>query len=298
VSDPRRLRIHAIYAVLDDVELFRASVRSIYDHVDRITVITTHDRDWMANARPANPLVATVLCRDLDPDRKIDLIVTSETNEARARNRAMDYAAPRRKSLAVERQSVVDHDYEPPDYFLIIDADEIYEAADFERLVVHVAEERRPCYRVACVRYFRRWNYRVEGYEWAFAFVRADWRIEHIRGRKASFPRRAAARVPGMPAGLRARLRGFEDIPAEVGVFHHGSYVGPRARIAAKLAAWGHAADVAPNWMEEVYDPWTTASRDFNPVYRDLFPSATEVPIDELPPEIADWSWSPEYLDR
>ena len=42
---PVPLRVHAIYAVLDEVPLFRASVASIYPYVSGITVITAHDRD-------------------------------------------------------------------------------------------------------------------------------------------------------------------------------------------------------------------------------------------------------------
>jgi hypothetical protein len=294
----RPLRIHAIYAVLDDAELFSASLRSIYDHVDRITVTTTHDRDWHGVARGPSAITAAVLSRELDPERKIDLIVTSETNEARARNRAMDHAAPRPASRRVRREHELDAELVPPDYFLIIDADEIYEAEHLERLKAYVATERRALYRVACKRYFKRWNYRVAGHEWAVCFVRSDTRLPYLRMRKVALPRRVLAKVPGMPARAIAALRGFVDIPVEVGVFHHGSYVGPRSRIAAKLGAWGHASEVVPNWMEEVYDPWTPEAHDFNPVYRGLFPSATQLAVDELPPEIVDWRWSSDYLDR
>ena len=133
------LRIHTIYTVLDDVPLFHASVASIYEHVDRITVITTHDRDWLGRHREPSALVTTILGRDLDPERKIDLIVSSETNKDVARNRAMDYASPRPASLRVRNQNASDAPYDPPDYFLIIDADEIYEAADFQRIVGYIA---------------------------------------------------------------------------------------------------------------------------------------------------------------
>jgi hypothetical protein len=292
------LRVHAIYAALDDVALFRASVASIYDHVDRITVITTHDRDWKGQPREPSALVSTILGRDLDPLRKIDLVVSSETSEARSRNRAMDYAAPRSASLRVKREHDGDPSYQVPDYFLIIDADEIYEGDDFERIVGYVARHRRPIYRVPCVRYFKRWNYRVEGYEWAISFVRSDQRLPYLRTRRAALPRRLVARIPGVPRTFRERLRGFVDIPPEIGVFHHGSYVGPRARIEAKLVGWGHAADVTPRWMETVYDPWTTDARDFNPVFRGLFPSAVEVDVASLPIEIASQPWPAEYLER
>src|SRR5262249_9241859 len=106
----RALRVQAIYGVLDDVPLFAASVASIYPYVSGITVITSHDRDWMGRDREPSPLVATILSRELDPDRKIELIVANETNEARTRNRAMDFAAPPRASIRVRRQSDYDRD--------------------------------------------------------------------------------------------------------------------------------------------------------------------------------------------
>ncbi|HXY93221.1 MAG TPA: hypothetical protein VEP49_12140 [Acidimicrobiia bacterium] len=292
------LRVHAIYAVLDEVPLFRASVASIYPYVSGITVITAHDRDWLGERREPGRLVSTILGRHLDPERKIDLIVTNEINEARARNRAMDYAAPRSRSVRVVRQHDRDPGFEPPDYFLIIDADEIYEGVAMERLIAYVARDRRRVYRVPCVRYFKRWNYRIEGYEWAFAFVRADWRIQHIRGRRANIVRRGAAHIPGMPAAAAARLRGFVDIPADVGVFHHGSYVGPRERIAAKLGSFGHQHQVPDGWLTDVYDPWTPDARDFNPAFPDLFPSAERLDVEALPAEIVDRAWPSDYLER
>lgn len=294
-SEP--LRVHALYVALDEPALFRASVASIYDHVDRITVITTHDRDWHGHPREPTAITAMVLGRDLDPDRKIDLIVSSETNEARARNRAMDYSAPRGASLRVRRQHDRDATYVPPDYFLVVDCDEIYRADDLERLKAYVADSRRPLYRVPCVRYFKRWNFRIEGFEWAVTFVRADQRLPYLRMRKPNLARRALARVPGMPRAARDRLLGFVDIPPEVGVFHHGSYVGPRHRIEQKLGSFGHAHEVVPGWLDHVYDPWTPAARDFNPAVPERFPAAGEIAVHELPPEISAFPWPDDYLE-
>ena len=64
------LRIHAVYVVLDEVALFRASLASIYSSVARITVITAHDRDWARRERPASGIVATVLDRDAIPSAR------------------------------------------------------------------------------------------------------------------------------------------------------------------------------------------------------------------------------------
>ena len=247
----RPLRFHAIYVALDDVELFRASVASIYQHVDGITVITTHDRDWMGTARPPTGIAATVLGRELDPDRKIDLIVCAETNEARARNRAMDYAAPRARSWRVRRQHDRDLPMEVPDYFLIVDADEIYEAAALERLKRYVAATGKRFYRVPCIRYFKRWNYRVDGFEWAVSIVRSDCRLPYLRMRKIAKWRRAIARLPLAPAWCADAFRGYVDVPASVGSFHHGSYVGPRRRIEEKLDSFGHASEIPDGWLEQ-----------------------------------------------
>jgi|1186.fasta_scaffold04329_2 hypothetical protein len=297
MSDASSLRLHAIYVALDELALFRASLESVYDHVDRITVITSHDRDWRREQRDPSAITAEILGRDLDPDRKIDLIVTSETNEARARNRAMDYAAPSPASNRVRRQHDRDHALQAPDYFLIVDADEVYEAGDLERMKGYVAAGRRPLYRVACRRYFKRWNYRIDGFEWLMAFVRVDQRLPYLRMRKASFARRALSRIPGLPATARGGLLGYHDIPAAIGVFHHGTYVGPRSRIEAKLESFGHRDEIAEHWLEAVYDSWTVASRDFNPAYPESFARARRVDGAALPIEITRQRWPPEYLD-
>jgi hypothetical protein len=297
VSGSAPLRLHAIYVALDELPLFRASLASIYDHVDRITVVTTHDCDWRGERRDPSAITADILGRDQDPERKVDLIVTSESNEARARNRAMDYAAPRASSLGVRRQHDRDEAYVAPDYFLIVDADEIYTADDLERLKGYVAAGRHPLYRVACRRYFKRWNYQVDGHEWAISFVRADRRLPYLRLHKVGLPRRALARVPRIPAAAKGALLGYHDIPAEIGVFHHGSYVGPRDRIAAKLESFGHRDEVSAHWMDDVYDAWTVKSRNFNPAYPEMFASATEIRRELLPDEIAARDWPPEYLD-
>ncbi|HEY7107535.1 MAG TPA: hypothetical protein VH986_14100 [Acidimicrobiia bacterium] len=295
---PGSLRLHAIYAVLDDVRLFQASLASIYPFVESITVVTTHDRDWKRVERMPSEIPAVILSRDLDPDRKIDLIVTNETNEARTRNRVMDFAAPRAHSLEVKPQHRGDHALQVPDYFLIVDADEIYEEGAIDRIKGYVARDRLPLYRVPCVRYFKRWNYRIEGFEWAVSLVRADQRLPYLRQRTQPLLRRVASRVPGLPASWRDRMRGFADVPPAVGMFHHGSYVGPRSRIAAKVRSFGHADEVAASWLTDVYDRWTPGSRNFNPAFPELFAAARRVDVDTLPREIRDHHWPEDYLER
>jgi hypothetical protein len=292
------LSLHAVYTVAGDADLFRASLASVYADVDGVTVVTGHDRDWMGRTRDPGSLAAWLLGREGDPERKVTLVVLDERNEARTRNRAMDLAAPRRASLAVEPQSPSDRPPRPPDYFLIVDADEIYEGGTLGRLKEHARQRRRPVYRVAARRYFKRWNWRVGGLEWLTVLVRADIRLTWLRNRRIALARRALARLPLLPPAARWRVLGSEDVRPEVAVFHHGSYVGPRERIAAKLASFGHAAQVPPDWLERVWDRFHPQLRDFNPVYPARFPSVERIPLEALPTEIRDYPWPPEYLDR
>ena len=293
----RPLRLHAIYLCLGDTEFLEASIRSIYDHVDGITIFTAYDRDWDGRRRDPDDLVSRVVGREFDPERKINLLVGDETNEARARNRAMDCATLSKRSRRVRRQNDRDHGAATVDYFLIVDPDEVYAGDDVQRLVAHAAQRRLPVYRAAGVRYFKRWNYRVDGLEWSTVLVRADWRLNHIRNWCPPLWRRVASRIPVFPRRLRSHLRRVEDVPADVGVFHHGSYVGPRDRIVAKVASSTHAPEMMTNWIRDVYDTWTLASRDFNPAYPHLYPSAHEVATDDLPRAIREHAWPAEYLD-
>jgi hypothetical protein len=284
---------------LGDAEFLPASVGSIYDWVDGITIVTTYDRDWKGRERKPDGLVEEVLSRAFDPDRKIDLIVVGDTSEAGARNRAMDLADPRPASRRLTRQHGRDVPRPPVDYFWVIDADEVYDRDDVPRLLEYVAEHRAPLYRVAAVRYFKTWRYRVAGFEWSTAFVRRDVRPSYLRNWEQSIVRRCVAkalRIVGAP-NLAGRVVRMHDVPEQLAVFHHGSYVGPRERIVEKLASFGHEDEVEPAWVQEVWDRWTPESRDFNPVWPEIYPSATEIAIEQLPLDVRITEWPPGYLE-
>lgn len=289
------MRVHAIYAVLNDLHLFRASIASIYEYVSGITVITGYDRDWKGNPYPVEGIVDAVLSREVDPERKVGLVIAWDPNEARARNRAMDFADPPQRSRRVLMQHPADREPSPPDYFWIIDADEIYESVHIDRLLAYVDRGRRRYYQVPGVQYFKYWNYRVEGYEWFTAFVRADQRVGTIRN---PFPTHISrvlhrARAPG----LANRLLGLEKIPPDVGFFHHGTYVGPRSRIEAKTRYSGHSHLMQTGWLENVWDRWHPEMRDLHPVDPPTMPATVAVPLSRLPAEITSHSWPDGYLE-
>jgi hypothetical protein len=291
-----RPRIHAIYAVAGDEDMFPASLRSIYDQVDGITVITGYDTDWSGTPRRSDRTVDHLLHGGLDPDRRVQILIERETNEARSRNRAMDFAAGSRRSRTVRRQSDHDAPLLAPDYFLIIDADEVYEAGAIDRLREYVQQHPRAIYRIGARRYFKHWTYRVTGLEYSISLVRADVRLPYLRRLVTGLPRRAVARIPGVPARVRDLALGYHDVPPDVAVFHHGSYVGPRRRISDKLASFGHAHEVTPDWIERVWDNFDPSMRDFNPAYPSVFAACEEIRVADLPLEIRDHTWPAGYL--
>jgi hypothetical protein len=293
-----RLAFHAIYAVLNDATLFECSVRSIYDYVDRITVITGYDRDWHGTAVEPDELVERVLSRDFDPERKIDIIVSPETNEARARNRAMEFALPRRAGHKVRSQHEADRIDPGGDYFWIVDSDEIYERVTIPRLQAVVAERRRASYRAAFRTYFRTWNYRVSGVGFATTFLRRDIRLHAVRNPPTPMLAKLAFRTPGVSYETVHKVGGNLQIPPEVGVFHHGSYVGSDERVVRKATAGGHSDRIVPGWLEDVWRDWSPKSRNFHPTDPNLFESVEFVPTVALPAEIRDYVWPEGYLSE
>jgi hypothetical protein len=208
----------------------------------------------------------------------------------------MDFAAGSAASRRVRRQSDADTELTAPDYFLIIDADEVYEAGALDRLRDYVARHPHAICRIGARRYFKHWTYRVTGLEYSIALVRADVRLPYLRRLLVPAWRRAIAKVPGMPARLRDAALGYHDVPPDVAVFHHGSYVGPRRRISDKLASFGHAHEIPGDWIDRVWDDFDPAMRDFNPAYPSVFPACEEIATGELPPEIRDHDWPVGYL--
>ncbi|MCB1030070.1 MAG: hypothetical protein KDA95_01945 [Acidimicrobiales bacterium] len=288
--------LHALYTVLGDEEFIEASIGSIYPFVSGITIITAYDRSWSNSPRPESTIVDMVLSRKFDPERKISLIIKHFTSEAASRNAVMDLVAPRAGVAPISPQDTYDILGPAPDYFLIVDADEIWDPGDLTRLIDYMAEHPARAYRAGAHRYFKCWNYRIAGLEWSTVAVRSDRRFRYLRNVFQSVLQRLVSKVFGRTSRIGAMLGGVCDVPAEVSVFHHGSYVGSRDRISTKLQLSGHAKDVVPDWMETVWDSWTPEMRNLNPVWPDLYSHAVRVDHADLPHAIIASVWPDGYL--
>jgi hypothetical protein len=291
---------HAIYLVLNEAQLFEASLRSIYPHITGATVITSHDHDRFD--RPVEPdhTVPALLSRDLDPERKVNVLVCAEGDEVSLRNRAMAFALPPSRAAARHGQQPSRARIPTPDWFWIVDADEIYDDGDVHRLKAYVAEHRARAYQVTADNYWRSWNWRIEQ-RGSYVVIVAPgvWfgELRHPQVRPRDRVLRRLATWGVVPRDLSDRWRGIAEVPRDVAIFHHGSYLGDRDRIAAKLERSGHRDQHLADWLDRVWDGWTPDARDLHPFDPPAFPCAQHVATAQLPEAIRTTTWPDGWLE-
>jgi hypothetical protein len=240
---------HAIYLVLNEEQLFEASLRSIYPHITGATVVTSHDHDRFDRPVAPDGTVGRLLSRELDPERKVNVIVGAEGDEVALRNRAMAFASPPAGASARHGRQPSRSRIVRPDWFWIVDADEIYDDADVERLKAFVAEHPARVYEVTADNYWRSWNWRIEQIGSYVAVVAPGVWFGELRHQQVHSWERIVRRLAtlGVISDRAARrIRRIEHVPRDVAIFHHGSYLGDRARIAAKLERSGHRGVARP----------------------------------------------------
>lgn len=296
-------RFHAIYVALNQWEFLEASLRSVYPHVEGITVITSHDRDRFDRPVVPDVTVERLLSRRLDPDHKIEVIVATEGGEPTLRNRAMAMVcgSGRRARPTPLPGGSPPRRVAAPDYFWIVDADEVYDSESVARLKQYVAEHPARMYLLRYYTYFKSWNWQIPEDGWCLALVRpgvefGDLRMIH-RGFRVKVAQQLVRRAR-VPESLAYRLFGARIVPREVATFHHGSYVGDRERIVEKIASSGHRDEFPSDWMERVWDRFGPDLEDFHPAYPGRYPSVRHVPTTALPIEIKAARWPAGWIER
>ena len=124
----------------------------------------------------------------------------------------------------------------------------------------------RPIYRIGAHRYFKYWTLPGDGPR---VLDRA-----RPRRRPTALPAptdRAGVAPCDRPhprpagGGVRDLALGYRDVPPDVAVFHHGSYVGPRRRISDKLASFGHAHEVSDRLDRAGVGPLRSVDAELQP---------------------------------
>lgn len=290
------IHVQAICPLLNERDLFTASVAAIYPFVDGITVATAVHSDWAQHPVKPDGLINDLIDGSMDPAGKMIVLVIAETNQARVINRVMDLHTVSVQHR-VAQQHPLDRPPSLPDYFWLFDADELWDEQDIRRAFEVLRTHRYRYVQTPAQHYFKTWNYRVTGFEWFTTFVRADCRVHNMRNPNLLRPwTKALWRVPHMPPGIPLRTAGIHRLQPSTARFHHGSYVGPRSRMVAKVGWSPHNHQMGEGWVENVWDPFTVDSVNLHPTEPSAFAAVEYVPTDQLPVCISRYPWPDGYL--
>jgi hypothetical protein len=280
-----KLRIHAIVLALNEEAFIENQLKTLYQFCSGVSVLTQYDRDWYGNAvKPDRTL--ELVAHFPDPDGKIHLVVRRWPDEAAARNAEMLGHTVRPDRGVMSHGSELDRIrrfHEPPDYFLIVDADEFYDVSTFGRILDYLGDRRPRGMRVTGLQYRFSWNERIPLHvvrHHHFGFLRPGVTFEMRRTVSWNESRlQKLLKLCHMP-DASARMFGFIDCPVEVGVFHHGSYLGGPQRLVTKFAKHSHPDVNTPEYVASI----ATLPHDY-------------VTTPDLPVNIREGAWPTGFLD-
>jgi hypothetical protein len=279
------LRIHAIILALNEEIFIENQLRTLYPFCSGISVLTQYDRDWYGK-QVAPDRTLQMVASFPDPEGKLHLVVRRWPDEAAARNSEMLGLISRPDRGVMSHGSTIKRIstfHRTPDYFLIVDADEFYDPVTFPRILSYLAAKRPRGMRVNGFNYVRTWNRRVppEVVRFChFGFLRPGIRFKMRRTVSWNETRLAKAlRMCRLP-NVASQLWGFIECPPDVGVFHHGCWLGGRDRLREKASKSSHQENDVRSYPATV---------DACPCHL--------VQTSELPLSITEGAWPPEYYE-
>ena len=279
-----KLRIHAIILALNEEAFIKVQMDTIYPFCSAISVITQYDRDWYG--KPISPDATVSLVKNYpDPEGKINLVIRRMPDEAAARNMEMLAFNKRSyKKIQSHGRSLDDISkfHNAPDYFWIIDADEIYDVDTIPAIIDHLATKRPRGMRITGYNYLRTWNHRVprDVIDFThFGFIQPGILFEQRRVINWNEFRFAKLLKMLKLPDVSAKAFGFITCPESIGVFHHACWLGDDSRIREKFDKSSHKE--SQEWKADSVD-----------AIKNVF-----IPTIELPLNIQNASWPPNFFD-
>ena len=253
------IRLHAIILALNEEVFIKAQLDTIYTFCDAISIITQYDRDWYGKPVVPDATVQTVMNYP-DPAGKINLLIRRLPDEAAARN--MEMLSFDKKSFAATQSHGRTMDdiagfHSPPDYFWIIDADEIYDVETIPHIINYLHVKNPKGMRVTGYNYLRTWNNRVprDVVDFThFGFIKPGILFEQRRVVNWNESRLSKLFKMFRMPDLSAKLFGFINCPESIGVFHHACWLGDDVRIAEKFDKSSHkeSKEWAPDSVDKI----------------------------------------------
>jgi hypothetical protein len=279
------LRIHAICLALNEEPFIEELLKPLYPFCSGMSVITQYDRDWYW--KPIQPdKTAQLVLNFPDPEGKIHFVVRRHRDEAVARNQemlAVRNSSTKRIVPFSDSKEKIKEFYSAPDYFLIVDADEIYDVDTLGNIIDYLKSKKPRGMRVRGYNYVRTWNRRVpsEIVDFNhFGFIKPSvlFQVRRIVSLKEMSLARLFSRLklPNFAPGLY----GFIDCPPEVGFFHHGCWLGDTERLKKKVAISSHP------------QTWDLGFADWVDSMKTVF-----IPTSDLPSNIREGNWPSHFFE-
>ena len=253
------LKIHAIIIALNEEDFIFETINPIYELCSGISVITQYDRDYYSKRVVPDNTVEQVL-NFPDPKGKIHLIVRKYNDETASRNHEMNAvlfnAARGIQSHGVSLKEV-ERFHAKPDYFLICDADEIFDIDTFPDIVNYLEKKKPNAMRISGYNYFFTWNRREPKEKYVhrhFGFVKSGLFFEQRRVLKWNELRLNKLGGYLRYPNLGSRLYGFIDCPWEVGMMHHAGYVRrDKEKLLEKMNKHSHIENQSTEFLDQIY---------------------------------------------
>ncbi len=282
------MKIHAICIALNEEDFIVELLKSMYPFCSGISIITQYDRDYYGKMVIPDNTVKYALDFP-DPEGKVSVIARRYNDETASRNHEM-MSVLSNGAKGIKPHGVpldqVKRFFEPPDYFLIVDADEIYDIETFPAIAEYLAVKKPSAMRVSAYEYGFNWNLRVPPKNWMhhqFGFVKAGMMFEERRVLTWNEHRiKKLLSFLHLNKNLSNNILGYVDCPTEIGVFHHGAYVRKnKQKMIEKMSKHSHPENHDPDYLERIL----TQQYDF-------------IPKNKLPVNIREGNWPAEFWDN
>lgn len=282
------MRIHAICIALNEEDFIPELLKSMYPFCSGISIITQYDRDYYGKkVKPDNTIKLALDFQD--PEGKIHVVARRYNDETASRNHEM-MSILCDASKGIHPHAVplyeVKKFFEPPDYFLIVDADEIYDVDTFPQIIEYLIQKKPRAMRISAYEYGYNWNMRVPPDVWLhhqFGFVKAGLMFQERRVLTWNEHRlKKIFSFLKMDPGLSNKVLGYVDCPPEVGMFHHAAYIRrDKQKMLEKMSKHSHPENHDPEYLEKI----------LNQRYE-------FVKRENLPMNIRDGNWPAEFWEK
>lgn len=309
----RRINLTAIIIALNEEGFIATCIKAIYEHVQRIIIVTNYDTDYYARELKPDATVDLIL-NFPDPDRKIIVMINRKVmDEVIQRNWALKsdlslHESGHRKFLPhFYSLEEIKANYPETDYYWTIDADEIYDPETVPHIIDYVAASGASVVLVRGYNHFKKWNYRTDPKNdqfWAIGFMKPK-QLFYAR-RKLYFPRFMGWISRMNPVLSETLINMYQKrikLPEEIGFFYHGGYIGDTERMKKKIFTSSHAKEHSQQeldaWFKNVWEKWTPHMKDFYFASQpEIFSGVDIIPTEKLPAIIRNSDWPDGWIDK